>query len=791
MKHFNDYIKIWTPSIVFLTIHIPMAYYYPLWARVVTPLAFFIIALSISKVVKHRTRNHKTALFIMLSVITFGLAESIWIVQENVFHIDPTKDIFLNILYIIPNFFILSAIMAFIWKNRIRWHKSQFVLDLLVTMFLTIGTVFILFYDADFFGNVQNDIQSTTAFVYLVLDALAISFTFTVFISSRSFRVDIGYIILIVALLSFSIADIIYVSLVLNNNYSPYEFADWLYMAAFLLMSNGLRTAYFHYTEYQIEINIEKYYNEGSIWTSIWLLFFPISVVVLHGINLNEVIYFSVILITYFLVSFSVQSNISKGRLLEEKDKYSSELEGKILERTTELRNLNNKLEYIIRHDSLTDLVSRDYYFEIIDDQIISANKYDPFYIILIKVDHFKLLNDTYSHKIIDKLLIQLTKRITKTLPLNTIVARTSSAEFSILIKKKSQEKIKKIVDNISFKLNQPYIEDPFSIILNFNVGIVCYPKDATTSHELFQCAGAAIEFSKTNRSNRCAFYNIEYHKLSNRKQIIKQSLLSANYNAEFNLHYQPIYSSDGKRLIGMEALVRWEHPINGLISPIEFILIAEETGIIINLGNWIMERAMKQIHIWNTKYGTNLKMSINISPIQIEDSKFIDAVKLLINELNVDPSWIIFEITENAAITYQNYISSAIQTLSSLGIQFAIDDFGTGYSSFLYLKKYSIDYLKIDKVLIDNLIHSSTDRQIVQAIILMSKALGIKTIAEGVEVEAQAEIINDLGCDQVQGYFLGRPVECSVFENDHIMTSTFPVDINNNEYNNSEAIFV
>jgi EAL domain-containing protein (putative c-di-GMP-specific phosphodiesterase class I) len=217
--------------------------------------------------------------------------------------------------------------------------------------------------------------------------------------------------------------------------------------------------------------------------------------------------------------------------------------------------------------------------------------------------------------------------------------------------------------------------------------------------------------------------------------------------------------------MFGAEALLRWDSPALGKVGPDEFIFVAEETGLIFGLGDWVMKKSMQQITKWNTKFGDELIVSINISPIQIEDSKFIERVLELIAETGVSPKWINFEITESSTIESKDEFLSVLTRLSEIGISFAIDDFGTGYSTYGYLKRFPIDYLKIDKQLIDTITSVPKDARVVRAIIAMAKAFKIYSVAEGAETKEQVELLRRIGCNSVQGYYFGKPVSANEFE--------------------------
>lgn len=766
----DELLKIWIPAIAFILIHIPLSQIlYPLWGQIVTPLAMSMIAYSIFQIVRLKTKNYLTVLFFMLSVLIFAIAEFIWVILESFLLFDPTSNAFLNYLYVIPNLFFLLAIFAFILTNQSHWHQVQFALDTLAVTLLTIGTIYILFFDSQILGQIDISSESLTAFLYLVLDALAISFAITVALSTRSVKFDSGYQVIILGLLIFFSADVMYTRLILSNSFISYEIADWLYMIAYLLISVGIRLAFINYKRSPRQDIVDKYHNEGPIWTSIWLFIYPIVTVLFRKLNRNDILFFSSILIAYYLFSLAIQSNMLKERLLIEKENHNRILESQVNERTIELKKANDDLIYSIRHDNLTGLYSRKYFLDLIDQNISNEDSVETIHLILVDIDRFKSLNDAYGQDIVDAALVEISQRIANEIDNSTDAARVGAGEFAILFKGFRQEQLEYYVQNILSCCQQTIYIAPFGITLNVHIGIATCPDHARTASEAYKCAHIAVEYSRSSRTNQYAIYDKSFDERATRRHQIEQALNVDRFDNEFQLFYQPQFDMDGDNLFGIEALVRWDSPIIGKVNPDEFISVAEDSGKILSLGYWIMRKSMEQITNWNNRYSRNYKIGINISPIQIEDATFIGKVKELINETNVNPSWLVFEITESSALNFQENIVNILSALSDLGIKIAIDDFGTGYSSFIYLKRYSIDYLKIDKILIDNIEKDEEDKQIVKAIISMTKILKIKTIAEGVETKAQLEILKELGCEIIQGYYLGRPVSGEVVEQERI----------------------
>jgi EAL domain-containing protein (putative c-di-GMP-specific phosphodiesterase class I) len=310
-----------------------------------------------------------------------------------------------------------------------------------------------------------------------------------------------------------------------------------------------------------------------------------------------------------------------------------------------------------------------------------------------------------------------------------------------------------------------PIVIGSFTVHITVSIGVSVWPDDAKTRSDLMRHADIAMYIAKNRREGGVSFFDHSLNERVERANKIDLALRKVDYDGEFELNFQPQITVGGQRLVGAEALVRWSSPELGIVCPDEFIPVAEENGTIIAMSDWIMKHAFLRIADWNRRYNKELLMGVNISPIQMDASDFLMKLESLLDETKALPDWINLEMTERSAMKDATFIIEIFNRLAELNITTSIDDFGTGYSSLSYLKKFNIDYLKIAKELVDGIAESDTDRDIVQAIIMMSTALGLHTIAEGVEDENQLRLLTSLGCDEIQGYYFGKPVSSDEFE--------------------------
>ncbi len=311
----------------------------------------------------------------------------------------------------------------------------------------------------------------------------------------------------------------------------------------------------------------------------------------------------------------------------------------------------------------------------------------------------------------------------------------------------------------------EPLEVEPWQFLVSVSLGIARFPEDAKTRPELMTMAEMAMYHAKKQDAHRFSFYSNWFREGMRRRHEIEMALRRADFDQEFTLHYQPQFQSRKRTLVGMEALLRWQSPELGNVSPAEFIPVAEDTGLIIPIGQWVTRNALLQIADWNHRFMASLRMGINFSPRQFDVPGFIESLNDQMRRYEVHPSWVDVEITENTAMRTEVSTEEMLTALTGLGVSISIDDFGTGYSSLSYIKRFDIDCLKIAKPLIDNVALGEGDVQIIGAIVMMAKTMRLRTIAEGVEDEGQLAILQRLGCDEIQGYLLGKPVPADRFE--------------------------
>jgi diguanylate cyclase (GGDEF)-like protein len=418
--------------------------------------------------------------------------------------------------------------------------------------------------------------------------------------------------------------------------------------------------------------------------------------------------------------------------------------------------------------DSLTQLPNRNLLLEHLSTAIDNAKRQKTqLAVVMLDIDNFKDVNDSLGHSAGDALLIESAKRIKSCIRKNDIVARLGGDEFVIILVGTSTDAgIEKIGKKLLNSLALPYDIGQQSVYCTASIGVALYPNDAINMAELIRNADQAMYGAKTRGRNNINYFTESMRtELLKRMEIIKDMRVAIT-EQQFYMVYQPIVNLANNKIFKAEALIRWQHPVKGLISPLDFIPIAEEAGLIIEISEWIFNEVSQQVKHWRDTYCHDLMISINTSPVQYRNQgkQIIAWVESLVAQ-DIPPQAITIEITENLLMENQAEVVNVLDKIRQQGVAVSIDDFGTGYCSFSYLKNYAIDYLKIDKSFVQNMSADNKDAALCEAIIVMASKLNIDVIAEGIETEQQKKFLTDAGCHLGQGYLLAMPLSKENFE--------------------------
>ncbi len=447
----------------------------------------------------------------------------------------------------------------------------------------------------------------------------------------------------------------------------------------------------------------------------------------------------------------------------------------------TERKNAEAEIFNLAYYDELTELPNRELFSQSLERTIDRAQKDDQkFAILFVDLDRFKRINDTLGHSIGDQLLKDVANRLAKCIRSTDSVssvqrssddtirlARLGGDEFVIkLYGIDSENTVTAIADRIIKELSPPFNCGGHQFVVTPSIGIAMYPQDGTSGEQLLMNADSAMYSAKNVGRNNFKFYS-ETMRTKSLHRLDMESLLRAAIDKEqFSLHFQPKLAAKSCEIVGAEALLRWQHPVRGNIQPDEFIPIAEETGLIIPMGQWVLQSACREVTKWRGTPVGAIPISVNISSHQFRDGRLVDDVMEAVEQAGIQPSLLELEITESAMLQDVERTLTQLKALKNFGVSLSIDDFGTGYSSLSYLKRFPIDTIKIDRSFVKDLHQDGDDAAICAAILAMSQQLGLNVVAEGVETREQLEFLYRHGCNHIQGYLFGKPQSSADFLN-------------------------
>lgn len=432
----------------------------------------------------------------------------------------------------------------------------------------------------------------------------------------------------------------------------------------------------------------------------------------------------------------------------------------------TERKKSERIIEHLAYHDALTELPNRRFFMKQIREEIeIAEIKDSMFAVLFLDIDQFKNINDTWGHEQGDRVLREVASRIQKSLRPTDLIARFGGDEFTILLGNiASASEVENLVKKIQQDFEELIIVGDREYNISFSTGIALYPQHGKTIDAMLAKADTALYEVKKQEKGTYAFFNEKMEQKSLERTLLENELKKAVATGQFYIDFQPKIDLTHDIVMGMEALVRWDHPELGKIPPNKFIPLAEETGLIISIGEWVLRTACEQTKKWHANGFEQLIVSVNLSGKQLSDHHFLRKLKQILEELDFDPQKLELEITESVLVD-NNEVFSTLQEIRNLGVHISIDDFGTGYSSFSYIKNLPIDILKIDASFIQDIDKNEESQAIVSAIISLAQNLEIVIIAEGIETEEQRDFLKNKQCTNGQGYFFSKPLSVEKFE--------------------------
>lgn len=413
------------------------------------------------------------------------------------------------------------------------------------------------------------------------------------------------------------------------------------------------------------------------------------------------------------------------------------------------------QLTKLVRYDSLTDLLNRREFAACLSELIRTTEHKQPFYVHVLDLDGFKRVNDTYGHPVGDELLVAVGKRLRSSVRMVDTVARLGGDEFAVIQRNAaSLDEATDFSETLCSALSAPYSISGRRIEIGVSIGLVSSEHPFADEDELMISADLALYAAKNSGGRTYRFYSERMNDEARERRQIEEGLRDAIAEGQLEVHYQPIFSIDGLKMNSVEALIRWRHPVKGLIPPGAFIPVAEQSGLIVQIGSWVMERACTEI----AARSSTLQVAVNVSAVEFSDGDVSSSVRRAIEVSGIDPKRLKVEITESLLMNKDRSTLDQLDRIRELGVRISMDDFGTGYSSLSYLQSYPIDYIKIDRSFVSGLGQVPNSTAIVEAIARLARAMGMTTVAEGVETEMQLEMLRNIGCAEAQGFLLSRP---------------------------------
>ena len=645
------------------------------------------------------------------------------------------SELFSYAIWLVAYFFFLAALISKTREMSNAFSGRSYIFNIAVFMIMVASASFHYLIEPVLEVSGDSLLLTLATIIYPVTD-LTILFVITIlyFLLQKSEKQE--WLILCIAGFFIQVmADSYSVYLEFSNGYQPGHVIDLLWLISILFI--GL-TGY-----------CAKQDNGDTTW-----------IMKNSGKNKGVVFPYLSIVILAILVIHSYQWEInalSAGLLL-----VFSLVLGRQLQILRRNQQLVSEYKYLAYHDPLTGLKNRGSFGEQIE-QVLTEYPDRKLALLLIDLDQFKVVNDTLGHHIGDKVLVQAASRLQSAIGRDMLLFRLGGDEFIIVIAGATDDDCIALSNKILAAFEDVLNIDGYQLSVTPSIGISKFPEHGSTSEELMKNADAAMYLSKEKGKNRFSFFNPELSQEKLRKMMIETELKTAIRNNQLQLHYQPKVMLSTHEIVGMEALLRWEHPELGWVSPVEFIPVAEETGQIVAIGEWVLHQACLQNKRWQDKGFPPLLMAVNVSVLQFKHGLFPETVRRILDETGLDTQYLELEITESIM---QNIKESRgiLKSLREMGIKIAIDDFGTGYSSLHVLQKLPIDTIKIDKSFVDEL-DSTSMNPMVKTIIDLGLNLNLTIVAEGIETGIQMDILLGNGCTIGQGYLFSKPVAPRAFE--------------------------
>ena len=721
------------------------------WGNILSPVVTGIASYYVYQgyVRKNKQGILKIAgVFFFASVAVWAFCDLAWAFIAMILHSNPDEMVITTYGYSLTNlFFVMWLIISGIQELK-RWNMVQVLVDTLAIALNCLILIWVFFLNKDMQNILllQSDLVSGLS---VLLDFVILIWTFIWYFSIRKGKIPHYMLYAPVGAIVFAVMDLIYYYQYFYTKYDPNSLLDGGYVLGFALLG---------YSGYlKARTNIEhapEFENRGGRNKGLLLIIAPLLLVILKGFQIDYLFMMVVTILLHYVFSNITQKNIFRDELLEKELQINAKLERKVAERTKELNDL-------LDQDVVTGLKSRRCFLRELR-HIIDANENETHLILFyIDLNRYKMIKTMFGNFVGEQVLKEVGTSLTEYFQeKDALLASYGEDVYVIVLKGKySYEEGEIIASGIIEECSRIYHVDGYDIRVTLNAGIAIYPTDASSKAELIRHADIAMSEARKTGFNKVQSFDEELEKTVSNKNKIELLLKRACFDEEFTLNYQPQVLIENGSMFGMEALLRWKTPDGRMISPGEFIPIAEETGYIIPIGYWVMQKALEQLHDWDEVCVNRSRMSINVSAKQLMERDFIRNLYEALLRNKIAPDRLEIEITESIQLEENQEVKEKLFKIHEMGVSIAIDDFGTGYSSLYYLKHLPIDRIKIAKPLIDKIETDIYDNTIVRTAITVAKTRNLRIIAEGVETKEQWEALKEIQCDEIQGFYFARPM--------------------------------
>jgi len=704
-----------------------------------------------------------SGLFLALFIFTWFLSDFMWGFSAMILHIDPGNILLITYGYSLANLFLVMSLMVSGYFQIRSWSRMQILLDTMMVVISTTVLIWVFVFEQKI-ERAAILLSDPVSMFSLVTDIMIYTWITIWFFSVRNRNISLAVKISATGGIVFVVTDIIYYYVYFYQTYEPNSLLDGGYIIAFALMGMGgwiklKKSDEIKNSEVEQQTGLIRFRKE------LFFLAVPLLLLVFKGTQAPSLLFLVTSIMLYFIFTNYTQNSIHRDELLQKQKEHVIELEQRVEERTAEIVR-------IMSTDIITGLKNRRYLEEYLERKIqeieiqeIESN--EKIYLLYIDQNKYKSMKSIYGRYVIEKSLVEVGRRIEQIMDEKDGLVTSYGEDIFVAVFKSNgpyEEALSQAEKIVNF-CGDNYLIENHVIGITINIGISCYPVDSKNIEELIRNADTAMLQARKTGFNVIQKYDHQIGAYINRRDRIELKLKKVVFDEAFSLQYQPqVLCTDGS-IYGVEALLRWCTKSGNFIPPLDFIPLAEENGMIIPLGYWIIEQAARQLSKWRKELKTEIKMAVNVSSKQLLEVGFADRLREILVINQISPEDFEIEITENVQLENNTMIQETLNQISEMNISIAIDDFGTGYSSLHYIKQLPVDRIKIAKELIDHIETDIYSKSIVQMLISVAKVNQIKVIAEGVETKEQWDYLKKVECDEIQGFYFSKPLVPSVLE--------------------------